>query len=157
MCWYNCLYHVSSVRYQHNALIVCLYVITCLYMFYRSVFLYFFSWPLCCLFFFDIRILITTFVSSTLLTDYYARIRYQTSFIMSWLNYNNEDHLIFVLVLNITHWQESPQIKYIYIYMIYTAYCFNPFTILCLSQTRPWIPNVIGRVLFKCVMIWGER
>jgi hypothetical protein len=123
----------------------------------RSVLLYSFSWPLCCLFFFDIRILITTFVSSTLLTDYYARIRYQTSFIMSWLNYNNEDHLIFVLVLNITHWQESPQIKYIYIYMIYTAYCFNPFTILCLSQTRPWIPNVIGRVLFKCVMIWGER
>ena len=157
MCWYNCLYHVSSVRYQHNVLIVCLYVITCLYMFYRSFFvlLYVFSWPLCCLFFFDIRILITTFVSSTLLTDYYARIRYQTSFIMSWLSYNNEDHLIFVLVLNITHLQESPQIKYIY--MMYTAYCFNPFTTLCLSQTRTWIPNVIGRVLFKCVMIWGEK
>ena len=119
MCWYKCLYHVSSVRYQHNVLIMYLYVITCLYMFYRSFFvlLYSFSWPLCCLFFFDIRILITTFVSSTLLTDYYARIRYHTSFIMSWLNYNNEDHLIFVLVLNITHLQESPQIKYIHIYI----------------------------------------
>jgi hypothetical protein len=35
-------------------------------MFCRSLFvlLYFFFWPLCCLFFFDIRILITPFVSS---------------------------------------------------------------------------------------------
>jgi hypothetical protein len=35
-------------------------------MFYRSLFihLYFFFWPLCCLFFFDIRILITRLVSS---------------------------------------------------------------------------------------------
>ena len=42
------------------------YIFSLLCMLYRSLFhlLYFFFWPLCCLYFFDLRILITPFVSS---------------------------------------------------------------------------------------------
>ena len=41
-------------------------ILSCICMFCRSLFvlLYFFVWPLCCLFFIDIRILITPFASS---------------------------------------------------------------------------------------------
>jgi hypothetical protein len=44
----------------------CYSIFSFMCMFCRSlfVFLYFFFWPLCCLFFFDIRILITPLVSS---------------------------------------------------------------------------------------------
>jgi hypothetical protein len=49
---------ISEVRVIRS-LVLCV-------MFCRSLFvlLYFFIWPLCCLFFFDIRILITPLVSS---------------------------------------------------------------------------------------------
>jgi len=40
----------------------------CMFCILLFVLLYFFTWPLCCLFFFDIRILIALLVSSTLLT-----------------------------------------------------------------------------------------
>ena len=45
---------------------LCYSIFSCICMFCRSLFvlLYFFFWPLCCLFFFDIRILITLLVSS---------------------------------------------------------------------------------------------
>ena len=44
----------------------CYSIFSFMCMFYRSLFvlLYFFFWPLCCLFFFDLRILITPLVSS---------------------------------------------------------------------------------------------
>jgi hypothetical protein len=44
----------------------CYSIFSCICMFCRSLFglLYFFFWPLCCLFFFDIRILIAPLVSS---------------------------------------------------------------------------------------------
>ena len=46
----------------------CYSIFSAMCMFCRSVFalLYFFIWPLCCLFFFDLRILITPLVSSNL-------------------------------------------------------------------------------------------
>ena len=44
----------------------CYSILSFICMFCRSLFvcLYFFFWPLCCLFFFDIRVLITPLVSS---------------------------------------------------------------------------------------------
>jgi hypothetical protein len=49
----------------------CYSIFSFICMFCRSLFvlLYFFFWPLCCLFFFDIRILIVPLVSSTLPKD----------------------------------------------------------------------------------------
>ena len=47
----------------HNLSCLCYSIFSLMCMFCRSLFvlLYFFFWPLCCLFFFDIRILITSF------------------------------------------------------------------------------------------------
>jgi hypothetical protein len=54
-------------------------------MFCRSLFvlLYFFFWPLCCLFFFDIRILITPLVSSNSSID--IVLLWYNNLLISWL------------------------------------------------------------------------
>ena len=53
----------------------CYSIFSFMCMFCRSlfVFLYFFFWPFCCLFFFDIRILITPLVSSN--SSYFGHLR----------------------------------------------------------------------------------
>ena len=57
-------------RYQWG---LCFSIFSFMCMFCRSLFvpLYFFLWPLCCLFFFDIRILITPLVSSKFKIKFY--------------------------------------------------------------------------------------
>jgi hypothetical protein len=63
--------HLSSSP-VFNGVGVTPYLVLCVF-FCRSLFvlLYFFFWPLCCLFFFDIRILITPLVSSKSSYRYY--------------------------------------------------------------------------------------
>ena len=56
--------HLSSPRVLVGFVLLHLFSLMC--MFCRSLFvlLYFFFWPLCCLFFFDIQIVITPLISS---------------------------------------------------------------------------------------------
>ena len=63
-------------------------------MFCRSLFvhLYFFFWPLCCLFFLALRILITSLVSSTLLLNVFIAMIALSN---SWCIYEN---IVFILI-----------------------------------------------------------
>jgi hypothetical protein len=62
----NCLHFWSTWVHPWFLVGFVLLIFSFMCMFCRSLFvlLYFFFWPLCCLFFFDIQILITPLVSS---------------------------------------------------------------------------------------------
>ena len=73
---------------------LCYSIFSFMCMFYRSLFvlLYFFFWPLCCLFFFDLRILITPLVSSQSssnqsITDLFNHFNYRSNSCDISLNY----------------------------------------------------------------------
>ena len=71
----------SEVRVTRSLVLCVCFVVRCL------SFCIFFFWPLCFLFFFDIRILITSFVSSN--SSYYTQNKHKHIFVDSRLIYHN--------------------------------------------------------------------
>jgi len=106
----------------------CYSIFSFMCMFWRSLFvlLYFFFWPLCCLFFFDIRILITPLVSSnssnrplpqqckTLLENIYNCYNYQFMLCVMSINYPNIYTLLikWKTKIKIPHWRNSSKIPH---------------------------------------------